>query len=418
MSAIDELAATQSVNALSASVTRALEALIGEHLGATFPALALTVVHHGEVLLNAAWGWLDPDEQQRPTPPDALFDLASLSKLFTATAFLALASAGRVALETPLVDVVPEFGETGPRPLDGGQDPHTRVMLPAPPHVAGQRADPAQVSFRQLLTHTSGLAPWRAVYEAVGPPPPPPDQPDPLPRAERWQRALAALCRYPFVGQPGDGVVRYSDLGLMLLGEAVARLHGASGALDAAVQARVCAPLGLSSPTYNPLSASRDRLRIPPTEFDAHWRGRRCWGEVHDENACGVGGVAGHAGLFSTARDVAAFGQAWLSRDPRLGIAPEMIEEAAREQARSDTMRRGLGWMLRAEVDAPCGERFSAASFGHTGFTGTSLWIDPERALVVAALTNRVYYGRRAEGIHAFRRALHTLLAEAIEGTR
>ncbi len=416
MPTIDELSAAQPVNALSASVARALEALVREHLGATFPALTLTVVHQGKVLLNAGWGWLDPTDRQRPTPPDALFDLASLSKLFTATAFLALVSAGRVTLRTPLVEIVPEFGATGPRPLDGGQDPHTRVMLPARPQVAGQRADPARVTFCHLLTHTSGLAPWRAIYEAAGPPPPPPDQPDPIPRATRWQRALVALCRAPFVGQPDEGVVRYSDLGLMLLGEAVARLHKGFGALENAIQARVCAPLELSSPTYRPLAHGRARARIPPTEFDARWRKRRCWGEVHDENACGVGGVAGHAGLFSTARDVAAFGQAWLTRDPRLGVAAELMDMAVRQRARSGAVRRGLGWALKATTNASCGERFSAESFGHTGFTGTSLWVDPKRALVVAALSNRVYYGRRAEGIHAFRQALHTLLAETIVG--
>ena len=413
MPTIEELSAAQTV---AAPQDAALQAIIGEHLGVTFPALTLTVVHRGEVLVNAAWGWLDAETRQRPTPPDALFDLASLSKLFTATAFLALVSAGRVTLETPLVEIVPEFGATGPRPLDGGQDPHTREPLPTPPEALGQSADPAQVTFRQLLTHTSGLAPWRAVYEAAGPPPPPPNQPDPLPRAERWRRALAALCRYPFVGQPGDGVVRYSDLGLMLLGEAVARLHGTSGALDAAIKAHVLAPLDLPSLTYNPLRAGRDRQHIPPTELDTQWRGRRCWGEVHDENACGVGGVAGHAGLFGTARDVAALGQAWLSGDPRLGIAPELRAEAIREQARSGAVRRGLGWALKAEADASCGDRFGAATFGHTGFTGTSLWVDPQRALVVAALTNRVYYGRDAAGIRAFRRALHDRLAEIADG--
>ena len=413
MPTIEELSAAQTV---AAPQDAALHAIIADHLGTTFPALALAVVHRGQVLVNAAWGWLDAETHQRPTPPDALFDLASLSKLFTTTAFLALASAGRVTLETPLVEVVPEFGATGPRPLDGGQDPHTRVQLPTPPDVIGQTADPAQVTFRQLLTHTSGLAPWRAVYEVAGPPPPPPDQPDPLPRAERWQRALAALCHYPFVGQPGDGVVRYSDLGLMLLGEAVARLGGASGTLDAAIDEYVLTPLWLPSLTYNPLRAGRDRRRIPPTELDTHWRKRRCWGEVHDENACGVGGVAGHAGLFGTARDVAALGQAWLSGDPRLGITPELLAEAVREQARTGTVRRGLGWALKAEADAICGDRFSAATFGHTGFTGTSLWCDPERALVVAALTNRVYYGRDAAGIRAFRRALHDRIAEMVDG--
>src|SRR5690606_25291100 len=128
-----------------------------------------------------------------------------------------------------------EFGRTGPRPLDGGQDPHTKAPLPTPDDLRGQTADPAQVTFRHLLAHTSGLAPWRDVYRAAGPAPLPPDQPDPVSRRERWANALHALGGYPFVGQPGDGIVRYSDLGLMLLGEATSRLHGTPGDLETAI---------------------------------------------------------------------------------------------------------------------------------------------------------------------------------------
>ncbi len=396
------------------SLTRALHPVIDDHLGATFPALALTVVRGSDVLLDAAWGWLDPDAQSRPTRPDSLFDLASVTKLFTTTAFLGLVSEGRAALDDPLVSVVPEFGATGPRPLDGGQDPHTRALLPAPDSARGQTADPARVTFRHLLTHTSGLAPWRDVYAAAGPPPPPPDQPDPLPRRTRWANGLRALCAYPFVGGPGNGVVRYSDLGLMLLGEAVARLHGTPGDLEPAIRARVLDPLGLASATFNPLSHGRAREHIAPTELDADWRGRRCWGEVHDENACGLGGVAGHAGLFAAARDVAALGAAWLDADPRLGIAPNLLRDATRQHAASEDVRRGLGWLLKGGAESSAGDAFGPASFGHTGFTGTSLWVDPARRLVVACLTNRVYRGRHFTGILAFRRALHDAIASEV----
>jgi CubicO group peptidase (beta-lactamase class C family) len=136
---------------------------------------------------------------------------------------------------------------------------------------------------------------------------------------------------------------------------------------------------------------------------------------VHDENACGVGGVAGHAGLFGTARDVAMFGQAWLQRDERFSISPEMMNMATREQAISGASRHGLGWMLKSHKDSSAGEYFSPESYGHTGFTGTSLWIDPEQELVVATMTNRVYPGREKVGIHAFRRALHDLIAQGVD---
>ena len=218
-------------------------------------------------------------------------------------------------MDTPLVEIVPEFGAITPRGIDGGQDPHTRQMLPAPPERSGETVDPAQITLFHLLTHTSGLAPWRAVFDAAGPVPPPPALGNSYDRAGRWQRGLQAICGYPFVGQPGEAV-RYSDLGFMLLGEVVSRLawhprrprngdprprHRADAVELAAVQS----------------GAARDRAvrASSPTEYDTLWRQRRAWGEVHDENACGVGGVAGHAGLFGTARDVARFGQAWLSGD-------------------------------------------------------------------------------------------------------
>lgn len=407
--------ATQAINALSAAANAHLERVITAHLGETFPALSITIIHAGKVLLNAGWGWIDPKSQCDPVQPDTLFDLASVSKLFTTTACLSLLSQRRAALHDPLVSIIPEFGTSGPRPLDGGQDPHTKVQLPTPDTVQGHTADPAQVTLYHLLTHTSGLAPWRDVFNAAGPVPPPPDHVDSVPRTERWSRALETLCQYPFVGQPGDGVVRYSDLGLMLLGEAVSRMHGTLGALDSAIHDRVCVPLGLDSVIFNPLQHGIARHRIAPTEDDPGWRGRRCWGEVHDENACGVGGVAGHAGLFGTAYEVAALGQAWLAHDPRLDITPYLYTVAICEHEETDGMRRGLGWMLKAQDDASAGDLFSADSFGHTGFTGTSLWIDPQRELVIAVLTNRVYQGREKPGIHAFRRAVHDVVAEAVD---
>jgi CubicO group peptidase (beta-lactamase class C family) len=439
---VHEIPAHEPINALTPAAYDRLEAVIRAHLGDTFPALALTVIKDGTVRLNAAWGWIDPESSAYPARPDTCFDLASVTKLFTTSAFLSLVSQGHVRLDDPLARVIPEFAESGPRPLDGGQDPHTKIRLPTPEAVRYQTADPGRVTFYHLLTHSSGLAPWRDVFNAAGPAPAPPDQLDPIPRAERWARALRALCAYPFVGQPGDRVVRYSDLGLMLLGEATSRLHeterrtaeyakGAEGemkrenpetsapsevnlgALDVALRARVFAPLKLDTLAFNPLQHGHPRTAIAPTEDDPGWRGRRCWGEVHDENACGVGGVAGHAGLFGTARDVAAFGQAWLESDPRLNIAPDLLHRAVQEHEETGGMRRGLGWMIKAREDSSAGDLLSADSYGHTGFTGTSLWIDPARALVVACLTNRVYPGREKIGIHAFRRALHDAIVEA-----
>jgi CubicO group peptidase (beta-lactamase class C family) len=397
------------INQLPAATQSELEILLHHHLEQTFPACAIAVIKDGDWILDAVWGHVE----EYPITEDTLFDLASVTKLFTITAFLSLVSAGKIGLHDPLVRVIPEFGTVSPRGMDGGQDPHSKVHLPTPEQLVNQTVDPAAVTFWHLLTHTSGLPAWRDVYNAAGPAPTPPDQPDPIPRAERWAKGLAALCSYPFVGQPGEKVV-YSDVGLMLLGEATARL--ADTPLETFIQARVLDPLQLKNARFNPI---RDwhfaRAGIAPTENDATWRYRRAWGEVHDENACGVGGIAGHAGLFANARDVARFGEAWLyEAEAQFGIDPELAADAQREQAETDGARRGLGFALKAHHDAAAGDKFSARTFGHTGFTGTSLWIDPERELVVACLTNRVYPGREKEGIHPFRRALHDLLVTAL----
>lgn len=405
-----------------------LEPIVQDYLGDSFPACSAYAVHRGRVVLDSAWGWIDPEAKRIPVKTDTLFDLASVTKLFTTTAFLTLVSQGQVKLDDPLVTVVPEFGAISPRPIEGGHDPHSKERLPVDPAYAGQVVDPARVTFRHLLTHTSGLPPWRDVYNAAGDAPVPPDQPNPTPRSVRWARGLKALCGYPFVGQPDGLTVRYSDIGLLLLGEATARLYAqiAESAdqppdLLAAVQALVLNRLPHADALmYNPV---RDhaiaRERIAPTEDDPTWRKRRVWGEVHDENACGVGGVAGHAGLFGTAAAVAALGQAWLEGGGRFGIAPEVWREATREQVDFQGIRRGLGFALKVIENAMAGDRMSMKAFGHSGFTGTTLWIDPERELVVALLTNRVYPGRWHEGAHGgvlgFRRAAHDAIVEACE---
>ncbi|MCC7208863.1 MAG: beta-lactamase family protein [Anaerolineae bacterium] len=392
----------------------AVDGLVREHLGSSFPAAAAAVFHEGQLVLNAGWGVLNPDSsgRARPATPETRFDLASVTKLFTTTAFLSLVSEGKTGLDAPLADVLPEFATSGPRPVDGGQDPHSKRKLDTPPDKLGLRVDPARITFRRLLTHTSGLAPWRDVYNAAGGPPTPPDTPDPTPRPVRWARALEALCQYPFVSAP-DGIVRYSDLGLMLLGEATARLHGAP--LDETITARVLRPLAVDAACFNPVREGRvPREQCAPTEDDPAWRKRRIWGEVHDENACGVGGVAGHAGLFADALSVARLGQAWLDSAGVFGIDPALAQEAASEQAATAGERRGLGWMLKSVENSSAGERFSADSFGHTGFTGTSLWIDPAAQLVVAALTNAVYGGRERLALLGFRRALHERIWDVV----
>jgi CubicO group peptidase (beta-lactamase class C family) len=405
--------------------TARLDAIISSYVGKTFPACTICVNHRGIVAYEGAWGWIDPDARTMPVTTETLFDLASVTKLFTATAFLSLVGEGKVRIDDPLVSVVPQFGAVAPRPIEGGQDPHSKTRLPTPPDLAGQTVNPARVTFRHLLTHTSGLPPWRDVYNAAGDAPPPPDQPMMTEaKAWRWRRGLAALNTYPFVAPP-DGVVRYSDIGLMLLGEAIARLDG--GDLAAAIRRRVIQPLtgtehgraGHALPLqFNPIrEGGRARAQIAPTEDDPMWRKRRAWGEVHDENCCGLGGVTGHAGLFGTARAVAALGDAWLCDPSIFGITPEIARQATTLQAESDGTRRGLGFALRAATASMAGEKMSLRAYGHSGFTGTTLWIDPDAQVVVALLTNSVYYGRHSaayDSTHDFRRTVHDAVMEGL----
>jgi CubicO group peptidase (beta-lactamase class C family) len=387
------------------SFAEKLDSFIKPYVPNVCPSLAIVVYHRGQKAADSAWGWIDPETNQIPITPETLFDFASLTKLFTTTAFLSLVTDGRVNLETPLVDVLPEFGAISPRPIDGGQDPHSKQRLPTPPELVGQSVDPSRVTFFHLLTHTSGLPPWRDVFNAAGDAPLPPTETDPISRDVRWSRAVKALCEYPFVGHPGE-TVRYSDIGLMILGEAASRLHGTSGGLEQVLKARVFEPLALEDIMFNPMQKGLSLTSTTPTENDPTWRKRRVWGEVHDENACGVGGVAGHAGLFGTARTVAKFAQIWLSGNVA-GVDSALVDQATRQQAETDGERRGLGWMIRSLQGSSAGDFYSANTYGHTGFVGNSLWIDPEQQLITVCMSNNVYWGRQKEGIIAFRRALH-----------
>jgi CubicO group peptidase (beta-lactamase class C family) len=342
------------------------------------------------VLLSRACGWLDPDAHTRPVQPDTLFDLASVTKLFVVAAFMTLVEEGAVRLNQPARDALPELD--GPRPIRPYEDPlHPGVLVDA--GTGAQQVDARQVTFRHLLTHTSGLPAWRPLYR----------EPD-------AGRARQMALNTPFAYATGTRVV-YSDIGLILLGLAMERL--AQAPLAEIVRRRVTEPLGLAHTRYLPLEEPRPVSGVAPTEF-CPWRGRRICGEVHDENAWRLGGVSGHAGLFSTAADVAALGQAFLDGGGGL-LQPETVAEMVRLQAEDAVVRRGLGFALWSPDPEASGNPFSPRAYGHTGFTGTSLWVDPERALVVACLTNRVYYGRDSSGILAFRVELHREIVRALE---
>jgi CubicO group peptidase (beta-lactamase class C family) len=396
----------RSVDRLDERISARITELLAAAVPSVAPAAALVIHRDGEVVLETTAGNIAADNEAHDLDAGTLFDLASLTKLVTTTAFLGLVGEGRVGLEDAVGSVVPELVASGLRGIDGGQEPLSRQILPTPPDRVDHVVDPGTLTFRQLLTHTSGLAPWRTIFQETGPVSPP-EGPDGLERRRRRAVAIETIGRYAFVARPGTEV-HYSDLGFMLLGESVERLVGVP--LDEALRRRVTGPLGLGSMTFLPLRAGHERMSIAPTSIDDDYRGRRLWGEVEDENAAAMGGVSGHAGLFATAGDVARLGQAWLSGDPRLGIDPALANEAIRDQTRGLGEARGLGWQVQpTDHFAPLGPR----SYGHTGFTGTSLVIDPDRGLVVTLLTNRVFEVRTHPGIDELRVGIHEAAAAA-----
>ena len=303
-----------------------------------------------------ALGSLCPDPDAGPDAPctnDALFDLASLTKLATTALVLAFVRERVLDLSVPFRELVPDFH--------------------------GDAKD--RVTLEQVLTHTAGLLWWLPLWrDAKG-----------LDEAV-WRAAEEPLAQ-------DVGTFRYSDLGYLMLTQALASV-GRRPFADL-VRERVLGPVEALDCDFGP----RPREQCVATERDGEWRTRRLRGEVHDENASAVGGVAGHAGLFGTAHDVAAIARVY--RDGAV-IGNDLARLARAEHARGDNVRRGLGLALRAPHDAMVGRYFSEEAYGHTGFTGTSLWIDPALDLTVVILTNRVYFGRtNDDAIYRFRIAVH-----------
>jgi serine-type D-Ala-D-Ala carboxypeptidase len=371
------------------------EDVVAQALGKVFTAAQLEVRIAGKVEVSGAWGCVDPEAGSRPTRNDTLFDIASVTKLFTTAAFMTLVREGRVSLDTPVSLILPEF--SGLRPIRAYENPLKPgafvEVSPAGAPPGGEAVDAGAVSFRDLLSHSSGLPAWRPLNTAGSP------------------QAAREMALSTFFSYPTHSRVVYSDLGLMLTGFAIEKITGSS--LAAAVRARVLEPLGLGHTRYFPAPADESAiagLDIAPAELCA-WRKRRIVGEVHDENAASLGGVAGHAGLFSCASDLAAFGQCFLDGGAPI-LDSAIVAEMSRLQSEDGAIRRGIGFALWSPDSEAASNPLGRRSFGHLGFTGISLWMDPERALVVACATNRIYYGRDAAGITAFRVELHKAIAE------
>ncbi len=404
-----------------------LDHLLQAAVPAVAPAIVCQVEQAGRVLFARGYGWINPMLKRQPVTTETLFDFASLTSLFTTTACLRMYDAGLLDLDQPISQFLPDFA--GPRYIGPIEDPVTKE--PGPPleawrnHAAAISA--TGVTFRHLLTHTSGLPAWRNLYSICGGTP---QRPNTTHRAELLRRqrvGLAAICGFNFAYPPGESYL-YSDIGLILLGNALAACAG-DPTIAETLRNWVLKPLGLTA-HYNPLSVVVDR--VSPTEF-CSWRQRRLHGEVHDENAAGLGGIAGHAGLFGTAADLCRLGNLYLGQGGSLlrhstvaaslsvqveaeaaGIPlTQSVPQLASVLTLAGEIRSGLGWMLYGVPEYSCSTAFSPRSFGHMGYTGTSLWCDPDRDLVVTLLTNRIYHGRNPEAIDQLRPAVH---AEVVAG--
>jgi CubicO group peptidase (beta-lactamase class C family) len=352
-----------------------------------FPGAQLAVRLRGELQCVAVAGRLSSEPPGLPVQPSTIYDLASLTKpLATVTSVLLLIQCAKVALDDPLQQVLTE--------LEG---------VPI-----------GQATVRDLLTHRSGLPGWRPFYERLEA-----QGIAPALSGEKQlvkRHVLKMIRDEPLIYARGERSV-YSDLGFMLLGFLVERLSGM--ALDLWCEETIFQPLRADPLMFCirarqlELGASRlpvDTLHIAPTEQDA-WRNRLLCGEVHDENAAAMGGVAGHAGLFGTAESVLAVSGAWLrSYSGRESILNEdLVRQFTTRQDSTDQSSWALGWDTPSMASSS-GSYFSERSFGHLGYTGTSLWIDPNSQLEVVLLSNRVHPSRRNEKIKVFRPCIHDLV--------
>ena len=336
-----------------------------------FPGSVLLAARDSDIFLHQAWGVADLSSGRSVTL-DTVYDLASLTKpLATTLAVMRLIQTGCLTLETPLGPVLPVMADTAK----------------------------ARVTLRQLLSHCSGWPAWQPYFEQLRQ----------HPEEDRRRRLAQMLAAEPLVATPGSATL-YSDLDYLALGLVVENISGVR--LDRFVQREIYQPLGIDDLFFNPLDAPPLPRDYAATER-CPWRGGALSGAVHDDNAYVLNGVAGHAGLFGTARAVFTLLQALLSAyrgeaDSDL-LAPDLVRAFWRRSGDS-------GWTLGFDTPSiqasSSGSCFSHNSVGHLGFTGTSFWMDLDRRITIILLTNRVHPVRSNEKIRDFRPRIHDALME------
>lgn len=348
---------------------------VASQVDSAYPGAVVAVGRHGRLALLAAVGHYS-DGDDRDVEPETVYDLASLTKVIgLTTACMILVDEGKLDLDAPAQRYVPEF--RGP--------------------------DKDKITIRLLLTHSAGLAADLPLFDST----------------HSRAVALAMVDTSPLLSPPGTSFV-YSDLSAIVLMQVVERITGQS--LDTYLEARVFGPLGMTATRFNP---PRAWLRhIAPTELDTMFRHRLLRGEVHDESAARLGGVSGNAGLFSDAPDLVRFAT-WLlgtvvggPRPPSPALVrPEVVTMFVKRQGIPPGSTRALGWDTASDSGySSAGSKLSRRSFGHTGYTGTSIWMDPDNDLFIILLTNRVNPTRANTKILEVRARVADLVADALVG--
>jgi CubicO group peptidase (beta-lactamase class C family) len=344
-----------------------VEELIRQSItGNAFPGAVLLVWKDGRIIFQMPYGHFTYSDSSAAVTTSTIYDLASLTKvLATTTAAMICMDRKLFKLEDKVAVFIPSFSENGK----------------------------GSITIKNLLMHNSGLPAYKKYYTLYNKP----------------QDVLNDIYSIKLSYATGTKTV-YSDLGMITLGKVIESVTGKS--LDDFCNTEIFKPLGMNDTYYNPPHALR--YRIAPTENDKYWRHRLLIGEVHDETASLLNGVAGHAGLFSTAGDISKLLQMLLQKGIFDGIRlidPATVALFTSKQSNG----RGLGWDIKTAAGSSAGNLFSAKSYGHTGFTGTSVWIDPIKNLFVIFLTNRVYPDRVNNKIIKIRPVLHDLIIKAAE---
>jgi CubicO group peptidase (beta-lactamase class C family) len=341
-----------------------LENAIAERV---FPGCAVAVTFRGELIAHKALGRFTYNPAATAAVTTAsIFDLASVSKVVAATTMaMILYARGVLDLEAPVTAIVPEF--------------------------AGDDERRHQVTLRMLLAHSSGLPAYEKLFQ----------------RVTTREELLAAAFATELREDPGTRT-EYSDIGFIILGVALERL--ADETLDVFCQREIFGPLGMSHTAFNPPKAWKERI-VPTADDRSFWH-RIIQGEVQDENASVLGGVAGHAGVFATADDVAIFAHCILNGGRPI-LRADTVELFRRRESAPEGTSRALGWDTPSSP-SQSGKHFSPRSFGHLGYTGTSLWVDPDRQLSITLLTNRTWPDSKNQAIKQVRPAVHDAIVESL----